>query len=255
MKDLICEIEGCNIQLLFGDCLERMEEIPTGSVDLVATDLPYGISQNKWDTIIPFVPLWIQLKRVLKAKGAAVFTATQPFASQLVMSNTKWYKYDTIWEKTVGSGQLNIGNRPLRVHENILVFYDKLGTYNEQKMEGEPYRMLRKTDKFEGGYGKQRDHEKINEGFRHARSIIEIPNPRVKGGHKTQKPVGLMEYIAKVYSNEYETVLDCCMGAGTTGEACINLKRHFIGIELEKEWFEKSVKRLEKRLYGQVQIF
>ena len=222
-----------------------MKKIPDKSIDLFATDLPYGTTQNKWDIIIPFEPLWFEIKRVLKERGAAVFTSAQPFTSQLVLSNLDWFKYDLIWEKTLGSGQLNIKRRALRIHEEILVFYDKFGTYNEQMTEGKPYKITRKADDFGGNYGAQKEHTKINNGVRHARSIIKISNPRIKGGHPTQKPVELFEYIIKTYSNPGDIVLDCCMGAGTSGEACINLKRDFIGIDLEEEWFLHSIDRLK----------
>lgn len=212
---------------------------------LFTTDLPYGTTQNKWDEIIPFGPLWIEIKRILVPMGTAVFTAAEPFTSKLILSNSEWFKYDLVWEKTVGSGQLNIKRRPLRVHENILVFYNEFGTYNEQLTEGAPYKITRDGEAFGGNYGIQREHTKINDGYRHARSVIKVPNPRIKGGHPTQKPVPLFEYIIKTYSNPGDTVLDCCMGSGTTGEACINLKRDFIGIELEDKWYLHSIDRLK----------
>lgn len=230
-----------------GDCLKLMYEIDDNSVDLIAVDPPYGTTQNKWDIVIPFVPMWEHIKRILKKDGRVIFTTAQPFTSQLIISNPEWYKYDLIWEKTIGSGQLNIKKQPLRMHENILVFYDKFSTYNEQKTKGDPYKISRKAAVFEGTYGKQRNHTKINNGFRHAKSVIKISNPRIKKGHKTEKPVKLMEYIIKTYSNEGDTVLDFAMGHGTTGEACINLNRTFIGIELD-DWFEKAKKRLESHL-------
>ena len=245
MDDVKFNIKDIKIQLLFGNCLSRMKELPDGSIDLIATDLPYGVSQNRWDTVIPFDPLWFEFERILKNDGAAIFTASQPFTSRLVLSNLDWFKYDIIWQKTINSGQLNVSKRPLRSHEEILVFYNKFGTYNEQKTKGAPYSIKRKANNFVGGYGKQCDHEKINEGVRNAKSVIKIANPRIKNGHKTQKPVKLMEYIIRTYSNEDDVVLDCCMGVGTTGEACINLNRHFVGIELIEEWFKKSMDRLK----------
>jgi len=235
--------------LVQGNCLEVLPALKTSSIDLIAVDLPYGTTQNKWDIVIPFEPMWKQVERVLKPAGIMVCTAAQPFTSQLISSNPKWFKYDLVWEKTIGSGQLNIKKRPLRVHEDIVVFYTQFGTYNEQRSEGKPYRITRKTENFEGNYGKQRDHTKINDGFRHARSIIKVSNPRIRNGHKTEKPVALMEYIIKTYSNEGDTVLDFTMGRGTTGIACLNLKRKFIGIELEEEWYVRAIARLEKHQY------
>jgi DNA modification methylase len=234
------------ISLLQGDCLKVMHAIEDGSVDLIAVDPPYGTTQNKWDVVIPFEPMWAHIKRILKHNGTAVFTTAQPFTSQLVLSNTDWYRYDLVWKKTIGSGQLNIRRQPLRMHESILVFYDKFGTYNEQKTKGDPYKIDRKTEKFEGNYGKQKDHTKINDGFRHAQSVVEISNPRVKNGHRTEKPVKLMEYIIETYSNEGDTILDFSMGHGTTGIACVNLKRNFIGVELDDHWYKRTVERFQE---------
>jgi site-specific DNA-methyltransferase (adenine-specific) len=236
-----------NTILYKGDCLEEMNKIEDGSIDLIAVDPPYGTTQNKWDIVIPFESMWEHIKRVLKPKGAAVFTTAQPYTSQLITSNPRWFKYDLVWHKTIGSGQLNINRQPLRMHESILVFYDKFGTYNEQRTEGAPYSIKRKAEAFEGGYGQQRDHEKQNTGYRHAQSVIKISNPRIRGGHKTEKPVELMEYIVKTYSNEGDTVLDFAAGHCTTGIACANLNRNFIGIELADTWFDKASKRIKTR--------
>lgn len=236
---------GWSNQLLIqGDCLEQMKLLPEKSVHLIATDLPYGTTQNKWDVVIPFEPLWAQYKRVLVERGVIALTSAQPFTSMLVMSNLKMYKYDLVWEKTVSSGQLNVKRQPLRNHESILIFYDKPGTYNEQKTEGLPYSIKRKVT-FKGeGYGKQKDSAKQNDGFRHAKSVIQIPNPRIKSGHPTEKPVALMEHLVKTYSNENDVVLDSCMGFGSTGIACKNLNRRFIGIELNADSFSIAKKKL-----------
>lgn len=241
-------INNSNLSLYCGDCLDVLPTLPDNSIDLIACDPPYGTTQNKWDIVIPFEPLWKNIKRILKPKGIAVFTAAQPFASQLIMSNPKWYKYDLIWAKTVGSGQLNINRQPLRLHEHILLFYNQFGTYNEQKTEGKPYSMIRKAEAFEGSYGKQKDHVVKNDGSRRATSVLTVSNPRVRGGHKTEKPVTLMEYLIKCYSNEGDTVLDFAMGHATTGEACVNLSRNFVGIEKTEEWYDRSLERLRKIL-------
>lgn len=240
--------QDTDIRLIQGDCLDVFPTITDSSIDLVLCDPPYGTTQNKWDIVIPFEPMWENIKRILKPRGLAVFTTAQPYTSQLILSNTPWYGYDIIWKKSIGSGQLNIKRRPLRVHENILIFYDKPGTYNEQKTEGNPYSINRRTDTFEGNYGKQKNHIKYNDGFRHAKSVIEISNPRIKDGHKTEKPVALMEYLVKCYSNEGDSVLDFAMGHGTTGIACMNLNRNFIGIEKTKEWFDRTAIRFNKEL-------
>lgn len=232
-------------QLILGECLEKMACLPDKSINLIAVDLPYGTTQNKWDEIIPLDKMWAAFDRLLADGGAVVLTATQPFTSKLVMSNPKDFKYEIIWEKTIGSGQLNIKRQPLRVHESVLVFYKTFGTYNEQKSKGEPYKISRKVNFAGESYGKQTDSKKENHGFRHARSVLKISNPRIKGGHPTQKPLELMEYIIKTFSNKGETVLDCCMGSGTTGEAAVNLHRHFIGIELDEKYFNDAKSRIE----------
>jgi len=225
-------------KLINGECLKELKTLPEASINLIAVDLPYGTTQNKWDAIIPFDKMWDAFNRILVPNGIIVLTATQPFTSKLITSNIDNFKYEIIWEKTIGSGQLNIKRQPLRVHESILVFYKVFGTYNEQKTEGEPYKINRKIKSKGEGYGKQTNSSKENDGFRHAKSILKISNPRIKNGHPTQKPLALMEYIIKTFSNENDIVLDCCMGSGTTGEAAINLNRKFIGIELDKKYFE-----------------
>lgn len=189
--------------------------------------------------------MWAHIKRILKPKGIAVFTAVQPYTSVLVMSNLDWFKYDLVWQKTIGSGQLNVNRQPMRTHETVLVFYNNFGTYNEQTTLGNPYKIKRKMSQFQTSYGKQRDHESINEGTRRAKSVIKIKNPRVKGGHSTEKPVALMEYLIKTYSNPGEVVLDFAVGRGTTLVAAHNLGRKFIGIEKDNYWFEQASERLK----------
>lgn len=223
-----------------------MPQLAEGSIDLIAVDPPYQKTQNRWDLIIPLEPMWQQVKRVLKPKGIAVFTGVQPYTSMLIMSNLDWFKYDMVWQKTIGSGQLNINRQPLRVHEAVLVFYDKFGTYNEQTTKGSPYKIKRKVSKFQSSYGKQRDHETVNKGIRRAKTIVKVRNPRIKDGHDTEKPVELMEYIIKTYSNPGETVLDFAMGRGTSGVASLKNDRKFIGIEKDKYWFERAEDRIKK---------
>lgn len=189
--------------------------------------------------------MWEHVKRILKPKGIAVFTAVQPYTSMLVMSNLDWFKYDIIWQKTIGSGQLNINRQPLRTHEEILVFYNNFGTYNEQTTLGSPYKISRKMKQFQTSYGKQRDHVSVNKGIRRAKSVLKIKNPRIKGGHSTEKPVKLMEHLIKTYSNPGELVVDFAAGRGTTLAAANRLDRKFIGIEKDILWFEKAVERLK----------
>lgn len=245
-------VNNSSVVLINDDCLNSMRDIVDGSIDLIAIDPPYGTTQNKWDIIIPFEPMWKEFKRIIKKNGVVVITATQPFVSYLITSNIEMFKYDIIWRKTIGSGQLNIKHMPLRVHEHILIFYKHRPTYNEQLTEGDPYEIIRPANYNPGCYGVQSEHNKINEGFRHARSVVDIRNPRIKNGYPTQKPVELMEYIIKTYSNEGDLVLDCCMGSGTTGIACINTGRDFVGIDnYDSNCFNKAVKRIKnKELFG-----
>ena len=228
-----------NIKLIRDNCLNEMKNIKEKSIDCILTDLPYGITKNEWDIEIDLKLLWENFNNILKPNGIIILTAVQPFTSKLVISNQKMFKYEIIWEKTIGSGQLNIKHQPLRVHESILIFYNKRGTYNEQLTEGKPY-SINRTKVKGSGYNKQTSSNKQNDGYRHAKSVIKISNPRIKEGHPTQKPIELLEYLVKTYTNENDTVLDCCMGSGSTGVACINLNRNFIGIELNNEYFEKA---------------
>ena len=232
-------------ELIHGDALEEMSKLEDESIDLILVDLPYGVTNNKWDVVIPLDDMWSQFNRVKKANTAMIFTATQPFTSILIMSNLKQFKYDLVWEKTICSGQLNVKHQPMRAHESILVFYDKIPTYNEQKTSGEPYKINRKAQYSENSYNSQKPNKKINDGFRHARSVFKVSNPRIKGGHPTQKPNELLEILIKTYSNENDVVLDCCMGSGSTGVAALNLRRKFIGIEKEMKYYDLSKKNIE----------
>jgi len=235
------------IKLMQGDCLERMKESPSGSVDMILTDPPYGTTACKWDSIIPLEPMWEQLKRIIKPNGAIVMTASQPFTSALVMSNPKMFRYDLVWEKPMATGALNANRMPLRAHESILVFYGKLPTYNPQKTGGKPYRKIVKGEmvgRCYGGTGVADEFEQVNSGTRHPRSVFKISNPNHKAIHPTQKPVALMEYLIKTYTNECETVLDFTMGSGTTGVACVNTGRNFIGIELDETYFNIAKNRV-----------
>jgi site-specific DNA-methyltransferase (adenine-specific) len=233
-------------QLYHDDCLNTLKSIEPKSIDMVLCDLPYGTTQNKWDSIIPLEELWSLYDSVTKENAAIVLTASQPFTSKLIVSNIDNFKLEWIWKKTVGSGQLNIKSQPLKMHESVLVFYKKKPTYNEQMTVGKPYKMNRKAASFkDANYGKQKDVVVENDGVRHAQSVIEIGNPRIKNGHPTQKPVELCEYFIKTYSNEGDTVLDNCMGSGSTGVAALNLKRKFIGIEKDETYFNSAKQRIE----------
>jgi DNA modification methylase len=233
-----------SVQLLHGDCLDLMAGIPDGSVDMILADLPYGTTYCKWDTIIPLEPLWAHYKRVIKRNGAIVLTASQPFTTTLINSNPRWFRYEWIWQKPQGRGYLNAGRNPMKAHENIIVFYEGLGTYNPQKVSGKPYSTTRGAvggfvrDKTVGGY------LTVNDGSRFPTSVLQH-NPD-KGLHPTQKPVALMEYLIRTYTNEGETVLDNTMGSGTTGVACVNTNRAFIGMELDAGYFQIAQERIRK---------
>ena len=237
------------INLMQGDCLERMREIPDGSVNLVLADPPYGTTACKWDSIIPLEPMWEQLKRVIKPNGAIVMTASQPFTSILVCSNLKMFKESLVWEKTTATGHLNAKKKFMRAHEDICVFYSSLPTYNPQKTKGHNRKVSSAESKVNSKatecYGKH-GLTSYDSTERYPRSVIKTSTDKQKSKlHPTQKPVALMEYLIKTYTNEGEAVLDFTMGSGTTGVACVNLNRSFIGIELDEEYFKIAKERIE----------
>lgn len=228
-------------QLLNEECLESMSYLPPQSVDMVLADLPYGTTQNKWDSVIPLDLLWEQYNRV--CKGAVVLTAAQPFTSALVMSNPGEFKYDWIWEKAKATGHLNSKIAPLRAHESVIVF--NRGIYNPQKTKGAIYTGRGGKSK-EDNYGNfKATREGSPDGSRFPRSVQWFLEER-KPVHPTQKPVALMEYLIKTYTNPGDTVLDNTMGSGTTGVACMNTGRSFIGMEkdIEHGYFQIAEKRI-----------
>ncbi len=231
--------------LINGDCLEEMKNIPDGSVDMILCDPPYGTTRNKWDSVIPFDKMWEQLERVVKDNGAIVLFSQQPFSAALIMSNPKLFRYEWIWKKEMGTGFLNAKKMPMKNHENILVFYKKLPTYNPQMREGEPYTC--KQGGVGGGYMTPRikEYETVSSGGRYPLTIIEF-NRDVDRVHPSQKPVDLLSYLIKTYTNEGETVLDFTMGSGSTGVACLGTNRDFIGIELDKHYYDVAKERIEK---------
>ena len=235
------------IDLRLGDCLEVMKSISDKSIDAIICDLPYGTTQNKWDSIISLDSLWIQYKRI--CKGAIVLTAQTPFDKVLGVSNFKMLKYEWIWEKTHPTGHLNAKKMPMKAHENILIFYEKLKTYNPQKTLGHLRKKATvKTNKISPVYGMQNQIGKTYDSTeRYPRSVLKIASDKQTSNlHPTQKPIALMEYLIKTYTNEGETVLDNCMGSGTTGVACKNLGRKFIGIEQDPNYFEIAKNRIEQ---------
>lgn len=232
-------------KIICGDSIKEMKNIRDKSIDMILCDLPYGTTRNKWDSVIPLDKLWEQYERIIKDNGAIVLTAVQIFASQLIMSRQDLFKYDLIWKKTIASGQLNVNRMPLRLHEHILVFYKKPPVYNQQMTKGKPYTIDRKANYKGEGYNKQTDSFKENKGFRHPTSVLEFSNPRIKGGHPTQKPVALFEWLIKTYTNEGDLILDNTIGSGTTAIACIKNKRDYIGIELSKKYCKMANNRIE----------
>ena len=226
------------------DCLEGMKRIPDKSIDMILCDLPYGVTaRNKWDTIIPFEPLWAEYERIIKDNGAIVLTASQPFTADLIQSNRKMFKYSLVWNKSQVTGFLNAKKQPLRSHEDILLFYKKQPTYNPAMVKGK--RVLKSTGGGSTNYGKFTYKPHYSEWY-YPKSIIEIPQKRLKSGHPTQKPVALMEYLIKTYTNDGETVLDNCIGSGTTAIACINTNRNYIGFELDKQYCEIANERIAR---------
>ena len=229
-----------DITLWCGDCLELMKDIPDNSVDLVLCDLPYGTTRNKWDSVIPFDALWRDYSRI--CTGAIVLTASQPFTSALVMSQVRWFRYAWVWEKSYATGHLNAKRMPMKLHEDVLVFSKKTAPYNPQGIIPFNKVMTRRHngDNF-GTSGKENFQEFTN----YPRSILRFPRDP-KSFHPTQKPVALMEYLIRTYTNEGDLVLDNCMGGGTTGVACINTNRRFIGIEKDEKYFKIASNRINE---------
>ncbi len=237
------------INLMMGDCLELLETVEDNSVDLVLTDLPYNITACVWDNIIPFEPMWEQFKRVCKHNAAIVLTSAQPFTTKLIASNYDLFRYTMIWEKHTATGFLNANKMPLRGFEDICVFYNNLPVYNPQKTKGKPYKHIRtngiKNTSMEYLGVKEYYRSEIhNNGDRYPNSIIKSKNVCRNTVHPTQKPVELMEYLIKTYSNEDDIVIDITMGSGTTGVAAVNTNRSFIGMEMDEGYFKIAKDRI-----------
>lgn len=237
-----------DMTLMQGNCLDRMKEIPDGSVDMVLCDLPYGTTQCKWDSVIPFEPLWAQYRRVCKDNAAIVLFGAEPFSSFLRISNLQWFKYDWIWDKVKGTGFLNAKKQPMRNHEIISVFYQKQCVYHPQKTSGHPMkRSFRRRELQTDVYGEMKNDNKYASTERYPRSIqVFSTDTQNSSLHPTQKPIALLEYLIKTYTNDGETVLDNCMGSGSTGVAALNIGRNFIGIELDEHYFAIAKARLDR---------
>ena len=255
------DVKTESLWLMQGNCLDRMKEIPDGSVDMVLTDPPYGTTACKWDTVIPFETMWEELKRIIKQNGAIILFGSEPFSSMLRCSNLKMFKYDLVWEKSKGSNFVHSKYQPLKTHENIIVF-SKGGAaqgsktpmkYYPQMTIGVPYDKgvgQKKISTLNGGLSKSSSiHMKNETGNRFPRSVHYYKTAESEGSyHPTQKPVALLEYLIKTYTQEGETVLDFTFGSCSTGVACLNTNRKFLGIEMDEGYFEVSKNRIEAAL-------
>ncbi len=218
---------------------------------MILCDPPYGITRNEWDTPVPFGPMWEQYNRIAKENAAVLLFAQPPFSAKLIMSNLKNFRYEWVWKKTLATGFLNAKRMPMKIHENILVFYQKLPVYNPQKRTGFKTETRKKTGYKSSNYGEVAESCLwISDGTRYPVDVIEFAGVNTgkhteSAGHPTQKPVALLEYLIRTYTNEGETILDNCMGSGSTGVACINTGRNFIGIELDSSYFETAENRIE----------
>ena len=236
-----------NVNLMKGDCLELMKSIPDASVDMVLTDPPYGTTACKWDSVIPFEPMWNELKRIIKPNGAIVLFGSEPFSSMLRCSNLKMFKYDWIWRKPKGTGHLNAKRMPMNDVETISVFYRGQCCYYPQYSLGEAYKAKTGRSSFEG-YGKDLRIGNDNEGKRYPKRVLEFNVVERGTLHPTQKPVALLEYLIKTYTQEGETVLDFTAGSMSTAIACINTNRNGIMIEKDEHYFKVGSDRVAKAL-------
>ena len=238
------------IDLRHGNCLELMEDIPDKSIDLILTDLPYSTTKCEWDKLIPFKPLWEQYERVIKDNGVIVLFGGEPFSTKLRMSNLKMYKYDWYWEKERLTNIAQVKKRAGKTVETISVFYKKQPTYNPQMTK---YNGPKRTNKVKNGKlgllidnNRKKVKEYQDNGYRYPTQILRFKRDCLTSQlHPTQKPVALLEYLIRTYTNEGELVLDNCMGSGSTGVACINTNRNFIGIEIDKKYFEIAKNRIK----------
>jgi site-specific DNA-methyltransferase (adenine-specific) len=230
------------MQLIQGDCLDVLKTLPYRSVDMVLVDLPYGTTQNKWDSVIPLDKLWAAYGAIVKEGGALVFTASQPFTSTLVSSKPEWFKHEWIWKKNTATGHLNAKRMPMKLHESVVVFCQGPNPYYPQGLQ--PYGKITRRGHNGDNFGAS-GTENLQEFTNYPRSILEfsLDTPKL---HPTQKPIALMEYLIRTYTREGETVLDNCMGSGSTGVACVNTGRNFIGIEQDQKYFQISQERLGK---------
>ena len=233
------------IKLYYGDCLDILPNIESASINLILADMPYGTTKCKWDSCIPLEPLWEQVERIAVPRAAIILTAQTPFDKVLGASNLEMLRYEWIWEKGNATGFLNSKKMPLKAHENVLVFYKKLPTYNPQFTHGHPRKQSKRKTVNSECYGKALQLVEYDSTDRYPRSVQFFSSDKQKSNlHESQKPLAMMEYMVKTYSNPGDTVLDFCMGSGTTGAACLNTGRNFIGIEKGKEQYLTARNRL-----------
>lgn len=235
-------IDKNKIILEQGDCLDKMKFIDDKSIDLILCDLPYGVTKNKWDVVIPFDKLWEQYNRIIKDNGAVILFGSQPFTTMLISSNMKYFRYCLVWEKNKFSDFLNAKRKPMKTNEDICLFYKKQPTYNIQYWYSTPYKRWntqQAVDK-QTNYGSHKENKVESDGRRLPTTVLKF-NRVERPKHPTQKPVDLLEWLIKSYTNEGENVLDNCMGIGSTGLAAKNLNRNFVGIELDESYFNQAV--------------
>lgn len=237
------------INLYNDDCFNILPNIPDKSVDMICCDLPYGTTKCKWDVVLPFDKLWEQYERIIKDDGAIVLFSKQPFTSKLVMSNPEMFRYELIWEKTRAGNSMQVTKQPSAIHENIEVFYKKQPTYNDLKFKVDE-KYIDKRKSINDSFYKSEHYSgvmkrKADDGWRHPQSVLPFNSVWEKGMHPTQKPIELIEWLVKSYTNEGDLVLDNCMGSGTCGVACVNLNRSFIGIEKEENYFKIAKERID----------
>lgn len=236
-------------RLLLGDCLDIMPTLAAGSIDMVLADLPYGTTQNSWDSVIPLAPLWQEYWRIVSAAGVIALTASQPFTSVLIASQLRHFKYTWVWHKSRPSGHMNAKKQPLREHEDICIFYRAQPTYSPQFKRGRPNHVSGKPQikSHSTNHGKQYEHAHTVTDIKYPTTILPFTSvSQTHVLHPTQKPVDLMEYLIRTYTNEGDTVLDNTMGSGTTGVACATLGRKFIGIEISEEYFQIAEDRIRR---------
>lgn len=242
-------VEPVKTTLIHGDCLIEMKKLPNKSVDMILCDLPYGMTKNKWDVVIPFEQLWIEYNRIIKDKGAIVLFGSQPFTSIMITSNLKMFRYSLVWEKNKFSDFLNSKRKPMKTNEDICIFYKKQPTYNPQYWYSTPYTRWNTqaaVDK-QSNYGSHKEnHVESLDGKRLPTTVLKF-NRVERPDHPTQKPVDLLEWLIKTYTNQGDAVLDNCMGVGSTGIACKNTDRTFIGIEIEEKYFKLAEKKIAEK--------